>query len=163
MRSFDFSPLLRASVGFENLNRLADMALRVDAAETSYPPYDIEKTGEDRYAISIAAAGFSRDELEISVEEDTLTIAGKVKASEDKPTYLHRGIAKRAFKRQFQLAETVRVDGAGFENGLLVVDLVRVVPEHKKPRQIAIGDRVVQAQVDSKPETIEGEVAQEAA
>jgi molecular chaperone IbpA len=142
MRStFDFTPLLRSSVGFENLNRLFDLATRVTDADTAFPPYDIEKLGEDRYRITMAVAGFNRSELDITVQENSLIVAGK--ASEENRaegrTFLHRGIAKRAFERRFQLADVIKVTGANFENGLLNIDLVREVPEHKKPRKVDIG------------------------
>jgi molecular chaperone IbpA len=142
MRSFDFAPLLRSSVGFENLNRLVDFATRLDGSDNAYPPYNIEKRGEDAYRVAIAAAGFSRDELEITVQENTLIVIGRAAAETDPAaqSFLHRGIAKRAFERRFQLADTIKVINASFIDGLLNVDLVREVPEHKKPRKIDISD-----------------------
>lgn len=141
MRAFDFAPLLRSSVGFENLNRLVDHATR---GEEPYPPYNIEKTGEGSYRIAMAVAGFSQDELDLTVQETMLIVTGRAGEAEDhgERQFLHRGIAKRAFERRFQLADTIKVTGASYENGLLNIDLVREVPEHKKPRKIAIGETV---------------------
>lgn len=144
MRAIDFTPLLRSSVGFENLNRLLDFATRGEGADTAYPPYNIEKLGDDSYRISLAVAGFSQDELEIVVQENTLTVTGKAKEEpSDTPerSFLHRGIAKRAFERRFQLADTIKVTKAGYADGLLNIDLVREVPEHKKPRKVEIAGR----------------------
>ena len=140
MRTFDFTPLLRSSVGFENLNRLVEFAARGETAET-FPPYNIEKAGEDAYRISLAVAGFSREELDITAQDNNLIVTGKAapEAEGEKREFLHRGIAKRAFERRFQLADTIRVTGASFENGLLNIELVREVPEHKKPRKVEIG------------------------
>lgn len=140
MRAFDFAPLLRSSVGFENLNRLVDFASRGEG--DAYPPYNIEKLGEGAYRISMAVAGFSQDELELSVQENVLTVTGRAQEGQEngERQFLHRGIAKRAFERRFQLADTIKVTGAGYEHGLLNIDLVREVPEHKKPRKIEIGN-----------------------
>ena len=139
MRAFDFAPLLRTSIGFENLNRLVDFATRGEAE--AYPPYNIEKVGEDAYRISMATAGFSREELEITAQDNVLIVTGRAQETSDGPTreFLHRGIAKRAFERRFQLADTIKVTGASYNDGLLDIQLVREVPEHKKPRNIAIG------------------------
>ncbi len=138
MRTLDFAPLLRSSIGFENLNRLVDFATRGEA--DTYPPYNIEKVAEDAYRISMAVAGFSRDELELTVQDNVLIVLGKAeaKAEEAERQFLHRGIAKRAFERRFQLADTIKVVGAGYTDGLLNIELKREVPEHKKPRRIAI-------------------------
>jgi len=138
MRSFDFAPLLRSSIGFENLNRLVDFATRGEGE--AYPPYNIEKVGEDSYRISMATAGFSRDELDITAQDNVLIVTGRAQeeATGDSREYLHRGIAKRAFERRFQLADTIKVTGASYTDGLLNIQLVREVPEHKKPRTIAI-------------------------
>ncbi len=146
MRTFDFAPLLRSSVGFENINRLMDFASRIDGGESAYPPYNIEKLSEDAYRVSVAAAGFLREEIDITVQENSLIITGTAQnevpetAANEQRTFLHRGIGKRAFERRFQLADTIKVTGASFVNGLLNVDLVREVPEHKKPRKIDIAD-----------------------
>ncbi|MBV9840288.1 MAG: Hsp20 family protein [Sphingomonadaceae bacterium] len=138
MRSFDFSPLLRSSIGFENLNRLVDFAARGEGE--SYPPYNIEKVGHDAYRISMAVAGFKESELDLTVQENVLIVVGKAgEPGEDTREFIHRGIAKRAFERRFQLADTIKVVGASYEAGLLNIDLKREVPEHKKPRKIEIG------------------------
>lgn len=154
MRSLDFAPLLRSSIGFENLNRLVDFATRGEA--DAYPPYNIEKLGEDSYRISMAVAGFSRDELDLTVQDNVLIVVGRANepGGGQEPQFIHRGIAKRAFERRFQLADTIKVTSAGYDNGLLNIDLVREVPEHKKPRKIAIGD---------EQPAIEGEAKREAA
>jgi molecular chaperone IbpA len=142
MRAFDFAPLLRSSIGFENLNRLVDHATRGDGEP--YPPYNIEKTGEGSYRIAMAVAGFSQEELDLTVQENVLVVTGRSAESEDRGErqFLHRGIAKRAFERRFQLADTIKVTGASYQHGLLNIDLVREIPEHKKPRKIAIGETV---------------------
>ncbi|MGB6086672.1 Hsp20 family protein [Parvibaculum sp.] len=135
MRNFDFSPLYRSTVGFDQLQSLLDSVTR--DTSPSYPPYNIERTSENGYRISVAVAGFGESDLEIEVKQNVLTIAGRRTEPED-VTYLHRGIAGRSFERRFQLAEHVEVEGAHLENGLLHVDLVRRVPEELKPRRIEI-------------------------
>jgi molecular chaperone IbpA len=157
MNTFDFSPLFRSTIGFDRLTRLADAAARGDAA-VSYPPYNIEKTGEDAYRLSMAVAGFGQDDLEINVQENALTITGKAKKDEEVGKYLHRGIARRAFERRFQLADTIKVVGASLDNGMLHVDLVREVPEALKPRTITI-----QAGKAAQPKTIEQQPVGQAA
>ncbi len=140
MTSFDFSPLFRSTVGFDRINRLMESA-RAPQSDSAYPPYNIEKTDENHYRITVAVAGFGTDELDITVKENSLTISGKIKASqseEAKRQILHRGIAGRAFQLNFALADSVIVHGADMENGLLHVSLERVVPEEAKPRTIAI-------------------------
>jgi molecular chaperone IbpA len=138
MRNFDLSPLYRATVGFDQIADLMDRVLTNDVSRESYPPYNIEKTGEDAWRISIAVAGFTDAELAVEVKENALFVSAK-KAPEDKErTYLHRGIATRAFERRFHLAEHVRVTGATHENGMLHIDLSREVPEALKPRRIEI-------------------------
>jgi molecular chaperone IbpA len=146
MRAFDISPLLRSSIGFENLNRLVEFASRPDGADNAYPPYNIEKLGEGEYRIQMAVAGFSRDELDITVQENTLIVTGRAgtEAETEERLFLHRGIAKRAFERRFQLADTIKVTGADYADGLLNIALVREVPEHKKPRKVAIGGTVIE-------------------
>jgi molecular chaperone IbpA len=146
MRTLDFAPLLRSSIGFENLNRLIDFASRGEGE--AYPPYNIEKVAEDAYRISMAVAGFSREELELTVQDNVLIIIGKADASTEgtERQFLHRGIAKRAFERRFQLADTIKVIGAGYKHGLLNVELKREVPEHKKPRRIAIDGIAVEGE-----------------
>jgi len=141
MRSFDLAPLYRSTVGFDRLFSLLDQATGFDGTP-GYPPYNIERTGENAYRITVAVAGFAEPELSIEVKENTLTIRGdkQAKANEQKGEVLHQGIASRAFERVFQLADFVQVKGANLENGLLHVDLVREIPEAKKPRQIKIGN-----------------------
>lgn len=137
MRTFDFTPLYRSAIGFDRLANLFDDALRTDA-QPSYPPYNIELVGEDKYQITMAVAGFDRSEIEIETERDALKITGR-KQREDTPrNFLHRGIATRNFEHTFRLADHVRVVGAKLDNGLLNIELVREVPEALKPRKIAI-------------------------
>ena len=138
MRSFDFAPLYRASIGFDQIADLLDRVSTHQGGQSSYPPYNIEKTEEDGYRISIAAAGFSEADLEIEVKENTLNVSAQKPKVEDKKTYLHRGIATRAFERQFHLADHVRAVGASFEDGMLHIELIREVPEALKPRRIQI-------------------------
>ena len=150
MRTFDISPLLRASVGFENLNRLVDLAARGDSSDTGYPPYNIEKTGEGSYRVAMAVAGFGRHELDLTVQENTLIVTGHAaEESNAGREFLHRGIAKRAFERRFQLADTIKVTNASYADGLLNIDLVREVPEHKKPRKVEIGGVDAPATIDA--------------
>jgi len=141
MRSFDFAPLYRASIGFDQIADLLDRVSAHEGGQSSYPPYNIEKTGEDGYRISIAAAGFSEADLDIEVKENTLNVSAQKPKVEDKKTYLHRGIATRAFEKRFQLADHVRATGATTESGLLHIDLIREVPEALKPRSIKIETR----------------------
>jgi len=140
MRHFDLSPFYRSTVGFDRLFNMLDQASSFDAAPT-YPPYNIERTGENAYRITIAVAGFAESELSIESRENTLTVKGarEGKVAEEGREVLHQGIAARAFERRFQLADHVQVIGASLENGLLHVELVREVPEAAKPRQIPIG------------------------
>ena len=137
MVNFDFSPLYRSSVGFDHLFSMLDSARRIDQRGDSYPPYNIESTGEDAYRISMAVAGFDQSELNIETKENTLTISG-VKNKDTSKNYLYQGIAERNFERRFQLADHVKVTRAKQENGLLHVDLVREIPETKKARSIEI-------------------------
>ena len=146
MRDFDLSPLFRSAIGFDRLPSLLDTAMRTAGPTDSYPPYNIEKTGEDAYRISIAVAGFARDDLEIEVRDGVLLVRGKNAEEPDGVTYLHRGIAGRAFERRFQLAEHVRAETADLVNGLLTVDLVRELPEARKPRQIEIKTGAIEHQ-----------------
>lgn len=138
MRNFDLTPLYRATVGFDQIADLMDRVLTNDGSRDSYPPYNIEKTGDDAWRISVAVAGFSDDELSVEVKDKALFVSAK-KAEEEDRTYLHRGIATRAFERRFHLADHVRVTGATHENGMLHIDLTREVPEALKPRRIEIG------------------------
>ncbi|NDW53735.1 Hsp20 family protein [Aliiroseovarius sp. PrR006] len=140
MRNFDMSPLYRATVGFDQIADLMDRVLTNDVSRDSYPPYNIEKTNEDAWRISIAVAGFTEDELSVELRDKALFVSAK-KAAEDERTYLHRGIATRAFERRFHLADHVRVSGATHENGMLHIDLIREVPEALKPRRIEIAGK----------------------
>ena len=142
MRNFDFSPLFRSTIGFDHLDRLLDAATRENVNRNSYPPYDVVKIGEDNYRISMAVAGFREDELDVTMERNVLIVSGRSHDTSDEAenvTVLHRGIAKRAFEHRFELADTIKVEDAKLENGVLSVELVREVPEHLKPRQIKIG------------------------
>lgn len=137
MRRFDLTPLMKSSIGFDHLNRLMDHAFAEESG-SSYPPYNIEKLSEDDYQISMAVAGFSPEELEVTVEDNRLIISASAAPEEGERSFLHRGIAKRAFERQFNLAENIKVGTASYENGLLEISLKRIIPDHKKPRQIEI-------------------------
>lgn len=139
MRRLDLTPLYRATVGFDQIAELMDRALANDVSQNTYPPYNIEKIEDDGWRISIAVAGFADDDLSIEVRDRALIVTARKAEDEDERTYLHRGIATRAFERRFTLADHVRVTGASHENGMLHIDLVREVPEALKPRQIAIG------------------------
>lgn len=139
MRTFDLSPLYRSTVGFDRLFSLLDQTSGVEAGVPGYPPYNIERTGENAYRITMAVAGFSDSDLSIESRENTLTVKGEKKPEEGKESeVLYRGIAGRSFERRFQLADHVEVKGASLENGLLHVDLVREIPEAMKPRTITI-------------------------
>lgn len=137
MRRFDLTPLMKSSIGFDHLNRLMDHAFSEESG-SSYPPYNIEKISEDDYKISMAVAGFAPEELVVTVEDNRLIIRSEAAPEGEERSFLHRGIAKRAFERQFNLAENIKVGEAAYENGLLEVSLKRIIPEHKKPRQIKI-------------------------
>ncbi len=138
MRHFDLSPLYRASVGFDRLADVLDRTLSAEVQAPSYPPYNIEKTGEDAYRISIAVAGFSADDLNVEVRDGAVVVSARKSQDDEGRTYLHRGIATRAFERRFTLADHVRVVGASHSDGMLHVDLVREIPEALKPRRIEI-------------------------
>ncbi|HIC65769.1 MAG: Hsp20 family protein [Paracoccus sp. (in: a-proteobacteria)] len=138
MRNFDLTPLYRASVGFDRLADVMDRTLSADVAAPTYPPYNIEKTGEDAYRISIAVAGFAADDLSVEVRDGAVIVSARKAEEDDGRSYLHRGIATRAFERKFTLADHVRVDGASHADGMLHIDLVREVPEALKPRRIEI-------------------------
>jgi molecular chaperone IbpA len=139
MRPIDLSPLYRSTVGFDRLFDLIDSVTGLEQTAASYPPYNIERLGENDYRITMAVAGFAQDEVRVDVKEQTLTVAGAKKPEEKERQYLHRGIAARNFERRFQLADHVEVKGADVQDGLLHVELVRNVPERLKPRTIAIG------------------------
>ena len=150
MRNFDPTPLFRASVGFDRIADMMDRMLAADAGQPTYPPYNIEKTDENAYRISVAVAGFTADELSVEVKDSALVIAARRTEDEPGRTWLHRGIATRAFERRFHLADHVRVTGATHADGMLHVELVREIPEALKPRRIEIArtspnTRVVEA------------------
>ena len=136
MRNFDLTPLYRASVGFDRMADVMDRALSADVA--SYPPYNIEKTGENAYRIAIAVAGFGAEDLNVEVRDGAVIVSGRKAAEDEGRTFLHRGIATRAFERRFTLADHVRVEGASHQDGMLNIDLVREIPEALKPRRIEI-------------------------
>ena len=138
MRSLDFTPLYRATVGFDRIADLMDRALAADVSQTTYPPYNIEKTAENAYRISVAVAGFAPEDLTVEVKDATLVVAARKGSEDTARSYLHRGIATRAFERRFALADHVRVEGAAHEHGMLHIDLLRETPEAMKPRRIAI-------------------------
>jgi len=137
MRTLDLSPLFRASVGFDSLARVFDAATRLDESHFSYPPYNIVKAGDDTYRITFALAGFGEKDLDVQVENNTLTVRGKT-AQDQATAYLYRGIAGRSFERKFELADHIQVTGARMEHGMLHIDLKREVPEAYKPRKVAI-------------------------
>lgn len=150
MRNFDLTPLHRATVGFDQITDLMDRVIRQDVSQPSYPPYNIEKSGDDAWRISLAVAGFSTEDIVIEQRENALIIAARKpeNASEAGKTYLHRGIATRAFERRFHLADHVKVTEASHAHGMLHVDLLREVPEALKPRRIAIAEtKEVETQV----------------
>ena len=155
MRAFNLAPLYRSTVGFDRVFTLLDQVSGFDGAAAAYPPYNIERTGDNAYRISVAVAGFSEPELTIVAKENTLTIRGdrQAKTEEKNGEVLYQGIAARAFERVFQLADHVQVKAAALENGLLHVDLVRELPEAKKPRQIPIGNG------NTKPQVVDAKAA----
>lgn len=152
MRTYDFAPLHRATVGFDQIADLMDRVMTNDVSQSSYPPYNIEKTAADAYRISIAVAGFSDSDLMVEVKENALVVAARKAEDDSERTYLHRGIATRAFERRFHLADHVRVTGASHVDGMLHIDLQREVPEALKPRRIEIAStKAVETDVvDSK-------------
>lgn len=142
MRSIDFTPIFRNSVGFDRLQTLAEASLQSDRNHNSYPPYNIEQIGEEGYRITMAVAGFSETDLDVTAKENTLVVSGNMPDSGD-VTYLHRGIAGRAFERRFELAEYIKVTDANLVNGLLQIELTRQVPEEKKAKTIAINTKAI--------------------
>lgn len=138
MRHFDRAPLYRASVGFDRMADLMDRVLSADSATQSYPPYNIEKTGDDSYRITIAVAGFGSDDLSVEMRDGAVIVTARKPAEEGERSFLHRGIATRAFERRFALAEHIRVTGASHQDGMLHIDLIRELPEALKPRRIEI-------------------------
>ena len=146
--TLDFSPLFRSSIGFDRMLNALEAASRIESFD-NWPPYDIAKTGGDDYRITMAVAGFGQDELTITQEQNMLVVSGQ-KAGEDKGTYLHRGIAARAFQRRFELAEHVEVEGASLIDGMLTIDLKRELPEEMKPRRIEIATATSSSKVEAK-------------
>ncbi|RMD47365.1 MAG: heat-shock protein [Alphaproteobacteria bacterium] len=138
MRSFDFSPLYRSTIGFDPFFDLFDRIFSNETNQSGYPPFNIEKIGDDHYRISIAAAGFTEDDLNIEVRDHELIVSGRKERDDENRVFLHRGIAERAFEKRFQLADYVKVVDATLENGMLHIDLVREVPEALRPRRIEI-------------------------
>ena len=138
MRTIDFSPLFRHSVGFDRMQRLLNSAARIEQSADSYPPYNIEHLGEDGYRISLAVAGFGEKDLDVTVTENTLVVSGKLNEDAEDTTYLHRGIAGRAFERRFELDDHIKGVGGSLVDGMLNIDLQREIPEEMKPRKIAI-------------------------
>ena len=157
MSNIDLTPLYRTVVGFDRLAGMIDQASRLDGSQ-GYPPYNIERVDENAFAIEIAVAGFTEDDLEIETKEGLLTVAGKRGENEDGRNYLHRGIAQRSFIRRYQLADHVIVTGANLQHGVLRIDLIRELPEEKKPRKIEIG-----APAKSEPKLIGKKSASNAA
>ena len=156
MRSLDFAPLYRSTVGFDRLFNMLDQLGGVEGGTQSYPPYNIERTGENAYRITVAVAGFAEADLSLKVKENTLTIRGEKQARTDETAseVLYQGIAARAFERRFQLADYVQVRGASLENGLLHVDLAREIPEAMKPRQIPINGGSQKVVEGDKPKVV---------
>lgn len=155
MRTTDFTPYRRATVGFDRLFDFLESGARGDAAQDNYPPFDIERMGDDRFRITLAVAGFGPSDLDITSHQNLLTIQGrKAERDADKErNFVHLGIANRAFERRFELADFVRVDGADLKDGLLVIDLVREVPEAMKPRKINLATgRVEPVQIEGSNE-----------
>ena len=138
MTNYDFSPLFRSTIGFDRMMRLLEGRTRPAGPEAAYPPYDIETVDENHYRLTLAVAGFSEQDLDVETRENALTVRGRRGDDAAGIAYLHHGIAGRAFKRQFQIEDHVRVDGANLHNGLLTIDLVRELPEEMKPRRIDI-------------------------
>jgi molecular chaperone IbpA len=156
MRHFDLTPLYRSTIGFDRLGSLLDTLTSFDGEAPSYPPYNIERVGENEYRISMAVAGFGESDLTIEVKENTLSIRGEKRNEHEDTTFLHRGIASRSFERRFQLADHVVVKGAAMANGLLHVDLVRELPEAMKPRTIPIATTTDKVE---KPKVIDSKAA----
>ncbi len=153
MTTYDFAPLFRTAIGFDRMARLMDTATSATDA-SSYPPYNIEKTGDDTYRLTMAVAGFRPEELDLVVKENTLLVSGKVTSEGQNGEMLYRGIAGRAFERRFVLADHIVVDGADLQNGLLHVGLKRVVPEALKPRRIEIGGGTPKAVANDSQEAV---------
>ena len=159
MRPIDFAPLYRSTVGFDRLFQLLDSVSGFEPDGSGFPPYNIERTGESQYRITMAVAGFGEGEINIELKDTTLAVKGEKMPEERERQFLHRGIAQRGFERRFQLADFVEVKGADLKDGLLHIDLVRNLPERMKPRQIAIGDgkpaKQIEAWAGTDPEPVE--------
>lgn len=155
MREFDLSPLYRSAIGFDRMANMLDALSRNDQGQPSYPPYNIELTGEDQYRITMAVAGFDQSELNIEAKQNALTVTGKKSPATEQRQFLHQGIAARNFERRFQLADYVKVVNASILNGLLHVDLVREIPEAMKPRTIEIKD-ASSVSIESQGATVKG-------
>jgi len=154
MLTYDFSPLFRTAIGFERLARQAEAAAHHEDA-VAYPPYNIEKSGDDRYRITVAVAGFRNDDLDIELKNNTLTVSGKKGHAKDAGDFLHKGIATRDFVHKFDLADYVLVTGANLNDGLLTIDLKREIPEEKKPRQIEIKTEAPEGLIEKAKKLIE--------
>ena len=156
MRTIDLTPLHRFAIGFDRMQRQLDQLARSDDGQTAYPPYNIEVLGDTDYRITMAVAGFGESDLDIEVEDSHLTVSGRLQPVEGEVKFLHRGIATRAFERRFELADHIQVRGAKLDNGLLHIDLERVVPEELKPRKIAIeasGAKAIEHKSERKTES----------
>jgi molecular chaperone IbpA len=154
MRNFDLSPLFRSTVGFDRLTDMFESAMRLDEQSLSYPPYNIEKVGEEAYRITMAVAGFTESDIDVVAKDDTVVISGRIKENGTAKSYLHRGIAARAFERRFELAEHIRVAGAELENGLLHVNLVREVPEAARPRTIKVATKGAASAIEAATKAV---------
>lgn len=153
MNAFDFSPLFRSTVGFDRLSRMLESGMLNDQETAAYPPYNIVKVTEDNYRITMAVAGFSEQDIDITSQENQLIVRGRIAPDDRKEvTYLHRGIAGRAFERRFQLADHIRVTDAALDSGLLTIDLVREIPEAMKPRKVAINGITASEMIEQKKE-----------
>ena len=157
MRTYDFSPLFRYSVGFDRVQQLLDTALERAKNAPGYPPYNIESVGENAYRITMAVAGFGENDLDVTVKENSLIVSGRNDRNGEDVTFLHRGIATRAFERRFELADHVKVTGANLVNGMLTVWLEREIPEEHKPRKIEIKRGAVDKLVDKAKKLIGSE------
>jgi molecular chaperone IbpA len=157
MVTFDFSPYYRSTIGFDRMAQLLEHAARVAEIDSGYPPYNIEAVGEDHYRVTIAVAGFAESELDVQVRENTLYVAGEKADEAGDMQYLHRGIAGRSFRKQFRLADHVRVEDAWLDNGLLTIDLVRELPEAMKPRRIEIATGAPKSLVSKAKKLLGGE------
>jgi len=150
MRTIDLSPLHRFAVGYDRMQRQFDHLQRLDETGNTYPPYNIETIDENNYRVTLAVAGFTERDLNVTTKENTLFVSGKLERSDQEKTFLHQGIAGRTFERRFELADHIRVLGANLENGLLHIDLMREVPEEMKPRTIKITHQETTKKIDNK-------------